>query len=490
MAESFEKRLRYHGPGGMPRYIIPDAPESYKKFEPTIKTVTEAAREVTVVSEADVIVVGGGPGGFAAAVTAARSGARTVLLERYGHLGGMATGGLVNIIPNLSDIYGTQYIGGICEELIGRMDAQNACTRPLPIDFGSTNPNVLKYYKDSSLHHFYVRKNAEGNDCLIYTAIIDPELGKNEIGRMVTEAGVRLYLHSWVTDVIMEGNTVKGVIFESKSGRQAVLGKVVIDSTGDGDLIPWTGEESDSYIDPNDRITHLCFGYYIGGVEWRAFDRFMSTRPDDYTALLNGLYDNNLYRGFFRGLVPNQEHTAWLHPHFIAKCQTDVDEITRIEMAGREMAVKTWEYLRDHAPGFERSFIQLTCPQLGTTGGRRLIGEYPLTKEDLHRTEPFEDTIAVFPNNDRGPECYEFSKIYVPYRSLLPKKVEGFMVACRAFSSDDESNSSFNLVPHCMCFGQAAGTAAAIAVRKGISVKDVPYAELKEALLAQNVILP
>ena len=112
MAESFEKRLRYHGPAGMARYNIPEAPESYKKFEPTIKTVTEAAREVKVVSEADVIVVGGGPGGFAAAVTAARSGARTVLLERYGHLGGMATGGLVNIIPNLSDIYGKQYIAG------------------------------------------------------------------------------------------------------------------------------------------------------------------------------------------------------------------------------------------------------------------------------------------------------------------------------------------------------------------------------------------
>ena len=490
MKNSFEKRLSYHGPGGMPRYIIPEAPESYKKFEPTIKTVTEAAREVKVVSEADVIVVGGGPGGYAAAVTAARNGARTVLLERYGHLGGMATGGLVNIIPNLSDVNGVQYIGGICEELITRLDEQGYCTRPQPIDFGSTDPKVLKYYTDAGLNHFYIRKNAEGKECVIYTAIIDPEVGKNEISRMVTEAGVRLYLHSWVTDVIMEDNVVKGIIFESKSGRQAVLGKVVIDSTGDGDLIPWTGEESDSYIDPNDRITHLCFGYHIGGVNWRAYDRFVSTRPDDHTALMNGLYDNNLYRGFFRGLVPHEEDEAWLHPHFIAKCQTDVDEITRIETAGREMAVKTWEYLRDNAPGFENSYIKLTCPQIGTTGGRRLVGEHSLTTDDLHRTEPFEDTIAVFPNNDRGPECYEFSKIYVPYRSLLPKKVEGFMVACRAFSSDDESNSSFNLVPHCMCFGQAAGTAAAIAVKKGISVKDVPYAELKEALLAQNVILP
>lgn len=127
---------------------------------------------------------------------------------------------------------------------------------------------------------------------------------------MVTEAGVRLYLHSWVTDVIMEDNTVKGIVFESKSGRQAVLGKVIIDSTGDGDLIPRTGEDFNDFIVPNDRITHLCFGYYIGGVEFRAFDRFMSTRPDEYTAVRNGLHDNNLHLSFFRGMLPNQEHVA------------------------------------------------------------------------------------------------------------------------------------------------------------------------------------
>lgn len=161
-----------------------------------------------------------------------------------------------------------------------------------------------------------------------------------------------------------------------------------------------------------------------------------------------------------------------------------------MDVAAREMAVRTWEYLKQNAPGFERSFVQLTCPQLGTTGGRRLIGKYSLVTEDIRRTEPFPDTIAVFPNNDRSSEFLEYSKVYIPYRSLLPKKVEGFMVVCRAFSSDDESNSSFNLNPHCICLGQAAGTAAIIAVKNGISVKSVPYFELKESLLKQDVILP
>lgn len=487
---STDKKCGYHGPRGMVRYDIPPAPESHKKFIPGIKTITEAQRETKVLNEADVIVVGGGPGGVAAAITAARSGARTILLERYGHLGGMATGGLVNIIPNMGDVYGNHLIGGFCQEFIERLQAQDAAFAPAPEQWGSTDPQVLKYYKDSSFHHFFVRRNAEGKECLVYSAILDPEIGKNELNRMATEAGVKLLLHSWVSDVVMEGDTVKGIIFQSKSGRQAVLGKVIIDCTGDGDLLPFSGAASEDYIDPDFRITHLCFGVWIGGVEFRAFDKFMSAQPDDYTQLMNDLYDNGLYVGFFRGMLKNQENMAWLHPHFKTKCQTDVEEMSLMDVAGREKAVKTWEMLRDRAPGFEKSYIMLTGAQLGTTGGRRLIGEYSLRDPDLHRTEPFEDTIAIFANNDRGEDSLQYNKIYVPYRCLLPREVKGLMVACRAFSSDDVANTYFNLIPHCMCFGQAAGAAAAIAVAKGIDVKDVPYAELKAKLLEGGAILP
>ena len=185
-------------------------------------------------------------------------------------------------------------------------------------------------------------------------------------------------------------------------------------------------------------------------------------------------------------MLKNQEHVAWLHPHFSTKCQTDVEEMTRMDVAGREKAVRTWEMLRDRAPGFENSYIALTCPQLGTTGGRRLVGEYVLSTADLHRTEPFEDTVAIFPNTSDT----EYTKFYVPYRSLIPKEIDGLMVACRAFSTDDPINNRFNLVPHCICLGQAAGTAAAIAAKENVKVRDVPYAPLKESLLKQGVILP
>jgi len=487
---SSNKKLGYHGPRGMARYDIPEVPESDKKFSPGIKSITEVQRETKVLCEADVIVVGGGPGGVAAAIAAARAGARTVLLERYGHLGGMATGGLVNIIPNLSNVYGEHLIGGLCHEFIERLKADDAAFAPDPDEWGTTDPQCLKYYMDSSFHHFFIRKNAEDKDCLIYSAILDPEVGKNELNRMCTEAGVKLLLHSWVSDVVMDGNTVKGIVFQSKSGRQAVLGKVIIDGTGDGDLLPFSGAESEDYIDPDLRISHLCFGVWIGGVEFRAFDKFMSSKPNEYIQLKNDLFDNGLYFNFYRGMLKNQENVAWLHPHFKTKCQTDVEEMTRMDVAGREKAIRTWEMLKERAPGFEKSFIMLTGAQLGTTGGRRLVGEYSLREPDLRRSEPFEDTIAIFPNNDRAAESLEYSKVYVPYRALIPKSVEGLMVACRAFSSDDIANAYFNLIPHCMCFGQAAGIAAAMAVEKGISVREVPYAELKEKLLAENVILP
>src|SRR5512139_3965422 len=184
------------------------------------KSIYEPAREIKVLKEADVVVVGGGPGGFASAIAAARCGARTVLIERYGHLGGMATGGLVNIFPNLSDISGKQRIFGLNQEIIDRMKAKNAAFCPAEAEFGSTDGAVLDYYLNANMGWFYVRKdpNLGGRERLLYTAVLDPEVLKAELDGMVTEAGVDLLLHSWGVRPLMEGGTVKGVVFESKSG--------------------------------------------------------------------------------------------------------------------------------------------------------------------------------------------------------------------------------------------------------------------------------
>jgi len=174
-----------------------------------VSTVFEPSRETRVCREADVVVVGGGPGGVSAAISAARAGARTVLIERYGHLGGMATGGLVNIIPNLSDIYGQQHIAGLCQEIIDRMQARDAVHTTKKEEWGTGGQALVGRYSGARLNHFYVRKNSViGKDVVLYTVLVDPEVLKDELNRMVEEAGVKLYLHSWGTQAIMDGDSV------------------------------------------------------------------------------------------------------------------------------------------------------------------------------------------------------------------------------------------------------------------------------------------
>jgi FAD dependent oxidoreductase len=462
--------------------------------QPASKTILEPAREIRVAREADVVVVGGGPGGFAAAVSAARSGAKTVLIERYGHLGGMATGGLVNIFPNLSDISGKQHIFGLNQEIIDRMKAKNAAFCPDDEDFGTTDSKVLDYYLSANMGWFFVRKdpNLGGRDRLLYTAVLDPEMLKAELDDMVAEAGVDLLLHSWGTRPIMEGDTAKGVIFESKSGRQAILAKVVIDSTGDGDIFVAAGAEFDDELQSSFR-TALAFSYWIANVDTNRLDDFRRSHPDEFDLLMRDLAEKGGHPFFFRGLLQNQEGVIWFHPMHIkpiASDAMDVEELTRWNVLARRAALTTYEFLLKNAPGCEKCFIMQTAPQLGTQGGRRVIGEYILTPNDMESDEVFDDTIVVLANNDNGEISARHPSICIPYRCLVPRKIDGLLVACRAFSSKASVNQWFNIIPHCVAYGQAAGTAAALAVRDGIQPRRVDCRELQAHLRQQGVKLP
>ncbi len=456
-----------------------------------MKTIVEPARETTVCREADVVVVGGGPGGVGAAIAAARAGASTVLIERYGHLGGMATGGLVNIIPNLSDIYGRQHIAGLCQEIIDRLKARDATWSDSREHWGSPDQRLLDIYYRSGLHRFYVRQNSKINkDVVLYTVLLDPEVLKDELNRMIEEAGVKLYLHSWGTQAIMDGNQAKGVIFESKSGRQAVLARVVIDSSGDGDIFVSAGADHLTKIDPKRRCSHLAFAFWVANVDNAREDEFKAAQPQKYNELLDELGKLGGFTRHFRGLLKNQEGVIWFHPHIECTSQTDVEEMTRVDVTSRRRALTTWEYLKKHMPGYEKSFISLSAPQLGTTGGKRIIGEYLLTEKDMNSDDPFPDTIAVFASNDRGELSLQHPRMFIPYRALVPRSTDGLLVACRGFSSEDDVNNYFNLIPHCICLGQAAGTAAAMAVSAGVSPRQVDINALRSSLVRQGAILP
>lgn len=461
-------------------------------FLPTVK---EPAREIKVVRDVDVVVVGGGPGGIGAALAAARKGARTVLVERYGHLGGMASGGLVNIFPNLSDISGKQHIYGICQEIIDRLAAKNAAFFPKKEDWGTTQSKIVDYYKNSNMGLFYVREdpNVGGQERVMYTAVVDPEILKGELDIMVEEAGVDLLLHSWGTRPIMDGDTVRGVFFESKSGRQAITSKVVIDSTGDGDIFVGAGAEFDSELNNRFRTAWLAFTFWMANVDIQKLDEFEKTYPEKHAEIMNEVIAMGGYGHYFKGLLKNQEGVVWFHNFLIqpeSSNTLDVEELTRVNLQGRKGVMVTHDYYKKNLPGFEKSFIMQTAPQLGTQGGRRIIGEYILKPEDMESDEVHEDTIAVLANNDNFEISAKHPSICIPYRCLVPVRVDGLLVACRAFSSTDDVNQWFNIIPPCICYGQAAGTAAALAAKEGIQPRNVDYGELKSNLIAQGVNIP
>jgi len=454
-----------------------------RKKEQTVKRITEKARETNVCREADVVVVGGGPGGIGAAVAAARNGADTVLVERYGHLGGMGTGGLVTIIPNLSDKYGKQQIAGITQEWVDRLDARQAANYPKKEEWGTADKAIVKHY---AAHSFFMTRLNR----VIYSVHIDAEISKYILNEMVEEAGVKTYLHSWGTEPIMDGNKARGVIFESKSGRQAILAKTVIDSTGDGDLLPYAGAEFEMNIPPAFRIANLALCFWVANVDLAKAEGFRKEQPEKFGRMIKECIEQGGLGGYMASRLKNQESVVWFHNRFPNRSQTDVEELTRVEFEGRKRMIKTHDFYKKYMPGFENSFVVLTAPQLGTRSSRRVIGDYRVTETDLNSDEPFEDTIAVFPDVDRGEASEKHPNTCIPYRCLLPRGVDNLLVACRAFSSDTIAQEFFNLIPHCVAFGQAAGTAAALAAKNSVSVRNVNIRALQESLAGQGVPLP
>jgi hypothetical protein len=459
-----------------------------------VKTITEPARQIKVWRECDVVVVGGGPGGIGAAIAAARNGAKVVLIERYGHLGGMATGGLVNIIPNLSDMSGKQHIFGIVQEMLDRLDKRGGTSYPAKKDWGTTDKKLVDYYLDAGLGWFYVRHDFNRNkECVLYTAVVDPEILKDEFNDMVLESGAEMLLHAWGVQPIMAGNTARGVIFESKSGRQAILAKVVIDSTGDGDMFVRAGAEFDGTLDNKHRDAWLALNWWVANVDIKKMDTFKKSQPEKWTDLMQEVQKLGGYGHFFKGVLKNQSGVIWYHsmqPQPQATDAMDVEQLSRIHIRAQKRTLITHEFMKKHVPGFEKSFIMLTAPQLGTQGGRRVIGEYTLTDKDLVSGEVFEDTIVVLANNDHKEISARHPAVCVPYRCLVPRKIDGLLVACRGFSSEDLVNNAFNIIPHCMAYGQGAGTAAALAVKAGIPPRQVDYKKLHDALVKQGVNLP
>ncbi len=441
------------------------------------RTYFEPAREVKVCYEADVVVVGGGPGGHSAAIAAARSGAKVALLERYGHLGGMATGGIVIQIPHMSDGGKVQQIAGLCQEWLDRLDVIGGNLQPAKKDLGSTESSLVNKWK-----RFMGNVNAGRIES---TAWVDPELLKCVLNDMVEEAKVKLYLHSWGVRTINEEGQLKGVIFESKSGRQAVLGKVIIDGTGDGDLLPMAGAEFDGTLDPAIRSSMLALVFRLGNCDYQKLCDFKEAEPKRYEELMSEL--GKVAGTRLLPLPSPRNDVMWMNNWIPGLDCTKVEDLTKLEVEMRKIMRRGHEFMKKNIPTFENSFILDTASQTGTRGSRRLVGEYIIKPEDLDSNQVHEDTIAIIPRlGQQGGGHF----VYFPYRALVPVKVEGLLVAGRSFSSLVNANNMINLIPHCIAMGQAAGTAASLALSHGISLRKVDYKELQKDLRKQGVPLP
>jgi FAD dependent oxidoreductase len=436
------------------------------RMNATTKSIREPARDVEVVARADVVVVGGGPAGMAAAIAAARNGASTVLLERYNHLGGLASGGMVLVLDDMWDAQLNEIsVRGVCLELIERLAARDLAAFPRQDEWGR-HPAALQRWTRWGAFDFHSQDKPHP---IVFAAAFDPDGFKRVALEMVAQQRIELRLHSWFSHALVEDGRVTGVVCDSKSGRQAILGHAVIDATGDLDVAASAGAP---HIGGAYMLTTV---FRLGNVDTDAAERFEHEEPERFAAvdkeikrLIGGSWAHWWLKTPLAGVV-------WCNcPHMTGLDGLKVEDLTEAEVRGRGHIHATVDYARAHLPGFERAVVIDVAPQTGVRQTRLLEGEYVMTKEDLAQRTRFADAVA------RGRDYT------TPYRTLLPKQIDNLLVAGRHYSATSTAQKMSREIPPCMAMGEAAGVAAAMALDAGIRVRDVDVKALQAKLRAQG----
>jgi 2-polyprenyl-6-methoxyphenol hydroxylase-like FAD-dependent oxidoreductase len=433
----------------------------------------EPGRDTTIYRKCDVLVVGGGPSGTAAAVAAGRLGADVVLLERYNHLGGLSTGGLVIWIDRMSDWDGKHVIRGFAQELFERLPA-DAVAGPTREEWGSRDPERAAYWS---------HRTASYHGVVTWSPTIDPERLKLLSQDLVLQSKVHLVFHTWVATPIVEGGAVRGAIFESKAGRQAILAKVVVDATGDGDLFARAGAAFESNIEGND--IHHCMNtaWLFGGTDMARWLEFKSGQPEQFTQFM--VRGREKLRLFERPFVSWRNDVAlFMGPRQSGFSALDVDDQTEVEIRSHRLMAEHLDFYRANAPGFEAAFLMLSAPQLGVRHSRRLAGVARVTRAQWPTAKVFDDEIGVTPSVSP-----KFPNISIPYGSLVPETLDGLLACGRHVACDPNSHGFLREIPQCWITGQAAGVGAALAANGGIEPRAVDIAELQAALVRQGVYL-
>jgi hypothetical protein len=447
--------------------------ERTRTDRPELGSVREPARDVRVYRDCDVLVVGGGPSGTAAAVAAARLGAQVVLLERYNHLGGLSTGGLVIWIDRMTDWSGELVIRGFAEELMDRLPA-DAVAGPEREHWGSREPARAAHWS---------HRTAAYHGIVTWSPTVDPERLKLASQEVVLEQNVRLVFHSWVAQPLMVEGKVRGALFESKAGRMAVRAKVVVDASGDGDLFARAGAAYESDIESSD--IHHCMNtaWLLGGVDMNRWLEFKAGQPEQFAQFM--ARGRESMKAFDKPFVSWRNDIAlFMGPRQSGLSALDVDDQTEVEIRSHRLMAQHLDFYRAQAPGFENAYMFLSAPQLGVRHARRLGGVSKMLRAHWPTGQVLEDEIGVTPSVSP-----KFPNISIPYGCLVPAALDGLVACGRHIACDPNSHGFMREIPQCWITGQAAGVAAAIAANRGIEPRAVDLDELQAALLAQGVFL-
>ena len=475
-----------------------------------------------VSKEFDVIICGGGTSGVAAAIASARTGANTLLIERLGALGGQmnVSGPPGFAYAHLFNPWGEQIAAGIIEETHKRL-----------LDTGHALPHLKPEYRLAASGYTF--------------SYVDPDWWGLMIFEMMTENKVNLLLHTLVVDVIKEGKIVKGVIVENASGREIILGKVVIDCTGEGDIAVRAGAPFE--IVSRDQIQPHTLSFTADGINWEKFLKYMKENIDEFELMhlihpdmgwtkeriaeglknvkditevseimgFFSLRDAAMAKGEWHGfsgvgffLIPREGgviQAHFQHSSQVPNCDpTNAWDLTHGEIESRRQIVIAFKFFKKYVPGFEKAYITRVCPEIRIREGRRIMGDYVLTKEDVRDCRKFKDVIGKSTFKAGGHHAatvttldFGASRLWpknggsydIPYRCLVPREVENLMVAGKMVSTDRDAYLRY--LQQTMVTGQAAGVAAALCVKKGITPRKLEgdVSELQKILVKQGAIL-
>jgi len=446
-----------------------------------MKQIEEPSRVIPILAETDVLVVGSGPGGLSAALAAAREGVDTMLVERYGCFGGNITQAGVESIAWYRHEK-TVDAGGIGVEFERRAKEMGGSRR---------EPQSL-------------------------SQALDTEMFKYVADTMVQEAGIVPILHCYGVSTIMEGNTLAGVVVESKSGRQAILAKRIIDATGDADIAHLAGAPYRQ--SPKDKLLGVTVTFGCSGVDITRFREHVkenSARLGDWdeveqtTGKENDLFSPYIEEPFNRakdaGEIPRD---AWIKGTWSSLTEageatylnmivlngidpTNVRDLTQAEIQGRQQVMWALNALKKYTPGFEKAKLRTFCSSLGVRESRKILGEYTITEHDVRNEARFADSIGIFPEFLDGygvviiPTTGRYFQI--PYGIIVPQKVENLLVAGRCVAGDKISHAATRQMMCCTVTGQGAGIAAAVSLKDKVSCRAVNIATVQRVLKKQGV---